>query len=44
MRLEDKACHLEGDSMHPMTTNNGRFYDKYEKLRLDWWNMTNMTW
>ena len=34
-RLEDKVCHLEADSMHSMTTNDGRFYDKYEKFKLD---------
>ena len=34
-RLEDKVCHLEGDSMHSMTKNDGRFYDKYEKFRPD---------
>ena len=34
-RLEDKVCHLEGDSMHPMTTNDGRFYEKYDKFRPD---------
>ena len=34
-RLEDKACHLEGDSMHPMTKNNGRLYDKYDGFRPD---------
>ena len=28
-------CHLEGDSMHSMTTNDERFYDKYEKFRPD---------
>ena len=34
-RLEDKVCHLEGDSMHSITTNDGRFYDKYDKLKID---------
>ena len=29
-------CHLEGDSMHYMTTNDGILYDKYEKFRLEW--------
>ena len=33
--LEDKVCHLEGDSMHSMTTNDERFYDKYDKFRPD---------
>ena len=42
--LEDKVCHLEGDSMHHMTTNDGRFYGKYEKFRPDCWHMTNITW
>ena len=43
-RLEDKVCHLEGDSMHSMTTNDGRLYDKYEKFRPDCRNMKTMTW
>ena len=42
-RLEDKVCHLEVDSMHSMATNDGRFYEKYEKFRLHFWNMKNMT-
>ena len=42
-RLEDKVCHLEGDSMHSMTTNEERFYEKYEKFRLDYINMKNIT-
>ena len=28
-------CHLEGDSMHSMETNDVRFYDKYDKFRPD---------
>ena len=35
MEEEDKVCHLEGDSMHSMTTKDGRFYDKYDKFRPD---------
>ena len=27
--LEDKVCHLEKDSMHSMTTNDERFYEKF---------------
>ena len=42
-RLEDKVCHLEGDSMHSMTTNDGRLYDKYDKFRPDCWHMKNMS-
>ena len=34
-RLEDNVCHLKGDSMHTMTTNDGRFYDNYDKFRPD---------
>ena len=34
-RREEKVCYLEGDSMHFMTTNDGRFYAKYEKFRPD---------
>ena len=33
-RQEDKVCHLEGDSMQSMTTNDGRFQEKYDKFRL----------
>ena len=29
------GVHLERDSMHSMTTNDGRFYYKYEKFRPD---------
>ena len=29
-------CHLEGDSMHSMTTNDERFCDKYDKLISDY--------
>ena len=29
--------------MHSMTTNDERFYEKYEKLRPDCRHMTNMT-
>ena len=42
-KLEDKAYHLEGDSMHSMTTNDWIFYEKYEKFRPDCWNMTKLT-
>ena len=42
-RLEDKVCHLEGESMHSMTTNDGIFYEKYEKFRSDYSHMTNIT-
>ena len=42
-RLEDKVCHLEGDYRHSMTTNDGRFYEKYDKFRPDFWHMTIMT-
>ena len=41
---EDNVCHLEGDSMHSMTTNNEIFYDKYDKFKLDWRPIKNMTW
>ena len=41
--LEDKVCHLEGDSMHHLATNDGRFYEKYEKIRIDCRHMKNMT-
>ena len=34
-RLEDKACHLEGESMDSMITNYGRFYAKHDKFRPD---------
>ena len=34
---------LEGDSMHSMTTNDGRFYDKYDKFRPNFSHMKNMT-
>ena len=34
---------LEGDSMHSMTTNDERFFDKYEKFRPDCIYMKNMT-
>ena len=27
----------------PYSTNDGRFYDKYEKIRPDLWHMKNMT-
>ena len=42
-KLKDNACHLEGDSMHSMTTNDERFHDKYDKFRPDYRNMKNMT-
>ena len=33
-RVEDvTVCHLEGDSMHSMTTNDGRIYGKYDKFK-----------
>ena len=41
--LEDNVCHLEGDSMHSMTTNDEIFYDKYYKFRPDCRYMKNMT-
>ena len=44
MRIEDNVCHLEGDSMQSMTTNDERFYDKYEKFRTYFIPMKNMTW
>ena len=34
-RLENNVCHLEGDSMHSMTTNDERFYEKYDNFRPD---------
>ena len=30
-----QCCHLEGDPMHSMTTNDEIFYDKYDKFRPD---------
>ena len=42
-RLEDNVCHLEGDSMHSMPTNDERFYEKYDKFRPDCRHMKNMT-
>ena len=42
--LQDNVFHLEGDSMHSMTTNDERFYDKYDKLKSNCRHMTNMTW
>ena len=41
---EDNVFHLEGDSMHSMTTNDGIFYAKYDKFIPDWKPMKNMTW
>ena len=38
-----QVCHLEGDFMHSMTTNDERFYEKYETFRPDCINMKNMT-
>ena len=35
---------LEGDSMHSMTTNDERLYDKYDKFRPDYKHITNLTW
>ena len=36
-------CHLEGDSMHSMTTNDGIFYEKYDKFRPGCIPIKNMT-
>ena len=41
---EDIVFHLEGESMHSMTTNDERFYDKYDKFIHDFLHMKNMTW
>ena len=38
-----QGCGLEGDSRHSMTTNDGRFYDKYDKFRPDFRPMKNLT-
>ena len=42
-RLVDNVCHLEGDSMQSIRTNDERFYDKYDKFRPDLKHLTNMT-
>ena len=39
---KDNVCHLEGDSMHSMTKNGERLYDKYEKFIIFCIHMKNM--